>query len=162
MPSSTPLRLSVYGSSRRYEDADAGVQFAPIRDDGWHLSADGGWRLDPRWDLQGGYRADFGPGETRSEGSLRVGYDSASAWSAGVTLQAIEFVREYRVAGSAVLGAGLDARYRLGPDTALALGWSYYRHGEDDRLDSLDYGQSRGFVRFDWAWGDDPGMRRTP
>ncbi len=161
-PALQPVRISIDATRRSYDETNVGLTFAPIRNDGWHVGSNAWWRLSERWTVQAGYAADIGFGEARSEGNGRVAWSPNEKIDAGLTVQAFDYVREFRIAGSTVWGIGGDASWRVGTDTRLTLGYISYRHEEDPRLGAIDWNQSRAFARMQWALGKDPGVGRAP
>jgi len=145
---------------RVYDETGTGLQFAPVRDDGWHASLATRWTWRG-WDVQGRYAADIGNGQSRSDGSLRLGrrWDRVDA---GIRAHGFDYIREFRIAGSTVLGLGIDARWRIVPDTIFSAGFTRYHHDEHASVGGVTWDQNRAYAQLSWVLGADPGRRQQP
>jgi len=142
---------------RVYREPGTGLLFAPIRDDGWHASASTHWRWKG-WSASARYAADIGTGQSRSDASGRLGRTLGPV-DVGLRIHAFEYIREFRIAGDTVLGVGLDARWRIGPDTVLSAGYLRTHHDEHAQVGGIAWDQDRAWARLGWTLGPDPGRR---
>lgn len=140
---------------RQYGETNTGLLFAPVRDDGWHASLATHWTWRG-WNTRARYAADIGSGQSRSDGSLRLG----RRWErldAGLRVHGFDYIREFRIAGDTVIGVGADLRWTLAPETVLALGVTRYHHDEHKEVGGVTWNQDRAYAQLSWVLGPDPG-----
>ena len=155
------LSAGMSGGYRRYQETNAGLQFLPLRDDGWRVATDVTWRPRPRWLAHGGVAADVGFGATRTDADVGVRWESARV-DLGLRATAFQSVFEFRVGTGRVIGAGLDGAIRLGDDLRVIADLAAYHHSdrnqESGAAPSADWSQLRGALRLQWSVGRDPGV----
>lgn len=153
------LSLALRAGVRSYPETNAGLSFAPFRDDGWRVAADGSWRAGEGWRVRGGYRRDVGFGMGSSEGDVRVEKAFDEQGSVGVHLSAFQSAGEFRVTQGTVVGIGVDGGFRVSSTTRIDGGFSTYHHDTDARASGkVDWDQARAFLRLRWTVGPDPGL----
>ena len=153
--------IDALAGRRRYDDADAGVQSARLRDDGWRAGADLSARVTRDWSAHAGYRREIGFGASRTDQQAGVRWDPGGRVSAGAHAAAFQTLLETRVAFGEVRGLGLDAAWRVTPDVRLVADWTWYRNRTSGAGPSSDWNQRRGLVRLEWTAGRDPGTVRA-
>ena len=152
-----PLSLTVHAAHREYGEPDVGLSFAPLREDGWNAGLQARYVPMRAWEFSGSYRRDIGLGEAGHHGLLQVlhrrGKLSAALFGTG-----FDYVREYRVSGRSVFGAGLQLEWQLLPDAVLIGNLAHYAHDADV---GTDFDQTRGSLGLRWQLGRDPGRRES-
>jgi hypothetical protein len=149
-------RLHVHATGERYhyDDAAASTPLFVIQTSGWRFSWDADYALDPRWSVDGGYHAEFGPG------AASRGFSGGVSFAAGdrVTLHAhagtLARPLEFRSEDVAVRMYGVrmelrpNDRWRVQTD---ATAYAEARH----RLDAsgVDWNQVRLSARVVWTFG---------
>ena len=156
------LTLDALAGRRTYDDADAGVATAQLRDDGWRAGADASARLTDDWSVHAGYRREIGFGASRTDQQAGVRWDPGGRVSAGAHVAAVQTLLETRVAFGEVRGAGVDAAWRVRPDVRVLADWTLYRNRSSGTGAENDWSQRRGLVRLEWMVGRDPGGARGP
>jgi hypothetical protein len=153
-------RLSLQGRAafRRYGDTGAGLNFDPLRDDGWRLSGDVAWRATPTIVAHAGLSTDIGFGAARSDADAGVRWEPNERVWLGARGTAFQTAYELRVGTGRVLGAGLDGGVRLFRDVRLAGDLAVYRQTFGDDAPATDWSQVRSSLRLEWTLGNDPGL----
>jgi hypothetical protein len=150
--------LDVHGAKRQWQETDAGLDFDPLRADGWRVGGNAMWRIADTWQTHASYSADIGFGAARSEGDLGLRWERGRGML-GASLSAFQSIYEFRVGTGRVLGAGLDAGWQLRSDLRLVGDVSVYQQLARNSAPSTDWTQHRATVRFEWMMGSDPGTR---
>ncbi len=153
---SNAFTLNVHGARRKWDDTDAGLDFDPLRSDGWRVGGNVAWRLASAWHASGGYSVDVGYGAARSEGDASLHWQRRSVFL-GATASAFQSIYEFRIGTGRVLGAGLDAGWQITPDLRVVGDASLYQQLARNGAPSTDWTQRRASVRFEWTVGSDPG-----
>lgn len=152
------VRLSL--ARREYEPTHVGLVFAPLQDDAWRGMLRATWRPGRRWEVDAGYEASIGNGESLSGLDARVGYSFGRRVTVGVTGSAFQFIREYRIASGFVDAVAVDGSVQITPLVRAEGSVSRYWHTGDIDSDDVDWSQTRGVLRVVWTVGTEP--RRTP
>jgi len=119
------LQLYVTGEHYRFATSDAATPLVTTDTSGWRFSWNATYSLS-RWSLQGGYRAEFGPG------AASRGFEGAVTYSAGdlvtVGLQGATLDRplEFRYDESSLDVYGIFAHFRPSPRLRIELDASQY------------------------------------
>ena len=150
------LSFDVHGARRKWQESDAGLDFAPLRSDGWRLGGNMTWRMAADWHTNASYSADIGFGAARSEGDLGVHWEHRNVFL-GATGSAFQSIYEFRLGTGRVLGLGLDAGWQINPDLRLVGDFSAYRQISMNNAPFTDWTQRRATARFEWTVGSDPG-----
>jgi len=152
------LNLSL--ARREYEPTHVGLVFAPLEEDAWRGVLRASWRPGRRIEVDAGYEASIGNGESLSGLDGRIGYRLGRRVTGGVTGSAFQFIREYRITSGFVDALALDASVRLTSLIRAEGSVSRYWHTGDLDADDVDWSQTRGYLRVVWTVGTEP--RRTP
>lgn len=152
------LQLDGQAARRHYLDTGAGVSFAPLRADGWSLSASGALRAGPLWTVDAQYSLDLGFGADKSAGGLRIGHAPVHGLSLGLDASAFQMTDELRVSEGTVVGLGLDGGYRLGGRSRIDGSVTGYRHLGATPDNGPDWSQLRANLTFSWTVGPEPGL----
>ncbi len=150
--------LDIHGAKRRWQETDAGLDFDPLRAEGWRVGGNAMWRIATNWQTNASYSADVGFGAARSEGDVGVHWERGRGYL-GATASAFQSIYEFRVGTGRVLGAGFDAGWQVNPDVRLVGDISVYQQLARESAPSTDWTQRRATVRFEWMLGSDPGTR---
>jgi hypothetical protein len=152
------LTLHGHGGYRRYGDTGTGLEFDPIRDDGWRVGGDVAWRPRPAVLTYASAAHDIGFGASRSDFDAGVRWEpNDDAW-VGVRGTAFQTAYEFRVGTGRVIGGALDGGIRLYRDIRLAGDVAIYRQTFGDAAPATDWSQTRASLRLEWTIGADPGL----
>ncbi len=149
--------FDAHGAKRRWQATDAGLDFDPLRADGWRIGGKVMWRPAVNWQTDASYSADVGFGAARSEGDLGLHWEHGRTF-VGASASAFQSIYEFRIGTGRVLGAGLDAGWQLNPDVRLVGDVTMYRQVARESAPFTDWTQRRATLRFEWTLGTDPGM----
>ena len=140
--------IQIRGRAERYWFADASVQ-APLvqaESDGWRASWSASYAPSPRWTLDAGYHAEFGPGASSLgwQGSVRFSPTTGIA----LTVQGATLNRplEFRFDDANVKSFGLDAEWSPSASTRFGVGAARYRE-ERRRPDAAAFNWSQTRVQ---------------
>ncbi len=160
------LSLDARGAWRKYEDTDAGLESAPLKDGGWRAGAGVEWSLREHWLTYADYDVDIGFGASRSDlvaGARWV--PDASRWF-GIAANSLQHIYEFRLGTGRIIGLRAEGGVRITPEVRLVADAALYSHHLTNGAPSPDWSQRRFTVRFDWTIGRDPGAvtpaRSTP
>ncbi len=153
------LALALHGGRRRYGDTGTGVEFAPLRKEGWTAGGDLTLRPASGWTALGSYDADIGFGAASTNETVSLRRELGAVGYLGVTGLAFQNAYEFQVGEGRVWGGGVTAGVRL-TDAARVDGniYSYVHHDRGNA--AVDWTQMRGQLQLSWSVGADPGMRR--
>jgi hypothetical protein len=149
--------VDLAASRRTYDATDAGVESAPLRDDGWRAGVDANLRLTRDWTANAGYLREIGFGASRTDQQAGVRWDPARRFSAGAHVAAFQTLLETRLGFLDVKGAGVDAAWRVTPDVRVVGDAAAYRNRSSGAGPARAWTQRRGTVRLEWSVGADPG-----
>jgi hypothetical protein len=149
-----PLDLRVGGERYWYSDAEAETPLVSVEDRGWRWNAGAGLRLTDTWQVDGGYRAEFGPG------AASRGWDGSLTWrprpSLSLTGQGGHLARplELRVDDAVLAWYGGSVEWRASERFRLSLAASRYNE-KRQRPDAagLDWSQTRLQAGVSWLLG---------
>lgn len=153
------LSLQLRGGWRRYQETNAGVSFAPMKREGWRVTADGSWLVAPAWRAHGGVHTEIGFGASRTDGDVGVRWEPGARGYIGARATAWQSSYELRLGTGTIYGAGLEGGVRVYQDVRVLGDVATYRHTYDDGAPWSDWSQLRGSLRLEWTVGRDPGMR---
>jgi hypothetical protein len=153
------LAIGAAGSYRRYQETNTGLEFLPLRDDGWHVEASASWRATPAWTATGTYGRDIGFGASRSDGTAGVRWLPNDRCWIGASGTAFQSIYEFRVGSGTVTGLVLDGGARVRPDLRVVADAAVYQHFGRDTPSIVDWSQRRASLRLEWTVGRDPGER---
>jgi hypothetical protein len=156
--SAQTLSLDLHTAKRAWAGTEAGLEFAPLRADGWRVGGDVTWRVTPTVHTNASYSADVGFGASRSEGDLGVHWEHGAVYL-GASASAFQSVYELRVGTGRVFGLGVDAGWRINPDVRVVGDAMLYQQQFTNSAPATDWTQRRATVRFEWMVGTDPGAR---
>lgn len=153
------LALDFFGGWRKWQDANVGLAFQPLRQTGWRAGGDVTLRPLARWVLSGHYDADVGAGAARTETDVAVRYETSDRFYVGLAGTSMQSLFEFRIGTGRMLGGGLDFGWRLTPVVRIAGDVMVYRHRQSSDSPFMNWTQRRGSVRLEWTMGGDPGLR---
>lgn len=151
------VSIGASGAYRRYEDANTGLQFAPLRSDGWRAGVDAAWTPSERFVASATYGIDIGTGASQSDASVGARWEVTDRLELGVAASALETIYEFRVGSGRVLGGLATGSWRLNAETRLRFDSGLYRHRLAGDALGQDWSQRRASLRLEWAIGSDPG-----
>jgi hypothetical protein len=151
----TGVRLEAGGAWRDYEEADAGVRFAGLDEDGWR-----GTGRAPRGGRGGGladvsYRADRGSGAARYGGDAAVGRNFGGGRYLALRGTSSQSFSEFRLGEQVTAGGGVDGAWTLGEWTVSG-SVALYRLTFDDRPTVSDWTQRRAQLGISYRFGSEP------
>jgi hypothetical protein len=153
------LSLEAGGGYRDYDETDAGVEFASIREDGWRLYGGAHWVNGP-WFLDGGYRSETGFGSSRYGGDLSVGRRIGEDARVRLFGSATKTFGEFRIGEQVGSGGGVDGSWNLGTFTVNGRA-GLYRMSYDNRPQVGDWTQPRAHLSVAWRFGSMPTPRTS-
>jgi hypothetical protein len=153
------ISLDLFGGWRKWQDANVGLAYAPLRQTGWRAGGDLTARPLARWVASAHYDADVGAGASREEVDLGLRYEASDAAYIGIAATQLESLYEFRIGTGRMLGGGLDAGVRLTPAIRLMADAMLYRHTQGSGSPYSNWNQRRASVRLEWTVGGDPGLR---
>ncbi|MCC6432655.1 MAG: hypothetical protein IT354_17225 [Gemmatimonadaceae bacterium] len=152
------ISFDLHGARRAWQETSAGLDFAPLRAEGWRVGGGALWRPSASIYTNVEYSADVGFGASRSEGDVGIHYDRGRMF-VGATASAFQSIYEFRVGTARVFGFGADLGWRVNPDVRLVTEATVYRQAALNGAPSGDWNQRRATARFEWVLGADPGSR---
>jgi hypothetical protein len=152
----TGLQLEVGGAYRNYEDTDANVEFANIKDYGWRIFGDLNWSRTV-WFGTLAYRADTGFGAVRYGGDLRFGRSFGTGTFLALRGSVTQTFGEFRIGEQYVTGGALEGAYRIG-DFSLNGSGGVYRVTNENRPQDQDWTQPRFNFSVSYRFGHEPGV----
>ncbi len=148
-----------FGAYRDYREADAGFPGGALLGHGWRAGGDAAVRVAPAWTATGRYALDLGFGASGSDGDVGLRWDPGRGLFAGVHASAFQLIPELSVGTGLMWGGGVDAGWRVAPDTRVVGDLSLYRQGgRDAGARRADWSQRRATLRVEWTMGGDPGL----
>ncbi len=153
----TPVHgLDLRAGGERYWYSDAGVSapLGQVADRGWRWNAGATFALSPRWSVDGGYHAEYGPGASSQGGDGSVSWRPLTALS--LTAEAGHLVRplELRYTNPALTWYGLSVDVRANQRLRFGLGAT--RYDENRRrpdASGFDWSQTRFRASLSWLLG---------
>lgn len=152
------VSFDLHGARRAWQDTDAGLDFQPLRSEGWRVGGGALWRPTASIYTNVEYSADVGFGASRSEGDIGIHFDRGRVF-VGATASAFQSIYEFRVGTARVYGFGADLGVRINPDVRLVGEATVYKQSALNGAPSGDWNQRRATARFEWVVGADPGTR---
>lgn len=162
------LSVDARGGWRKYSETDAGVEFLPLRDDGWRVGAGAEWMMSDAWLWYGEYDVDVGFGASRTDASAGARWTPSEDRYVGASVSALENIFEFRVGSGRVLGLRVEGGTRLSREARVVVDGALYSHRLSRDAIGADWSQRRFSARLEWTVGRDPGeasappVRRTP
>jgi hypothetical protein len=163
------LRLRARGERYQFDDADVATPLVRVERDGWRWEVGGTVTPTPRWTVDAGYHAEFGPGAAGA--GIGASLTVAPTRSLRVVLYGSDLDRplEFRFGEAGVQVYGADIRVTLSGRVRAVLGLSRYveRRNRPD-AGTFDWNQVRvtAGVAVDLGGGADGGalgvIRRLP
>jgi hypothetical protein len=152
------LRVDAQAARRHYLDTGAGASFAPLRSDGWSLSASASADLAPHWSMDGQYGLNLGFGAAKSQGSARLQHTLRNGILLAASGTAFQMADELRVSSGTVVGLGLDGGVPVGTRSRVSGSIFGYRHLTDLPASGPNWSQLRASISFSWTLGPEPGL----
>ncbi len=151
--------FSLSGGARRYDQANAGVNFLPLVNSGWDVDATGSWRFIPKWTVHGEYRLLYGSGATLDDASGGLRWTPTAHTSIDLTGSASETLYEFQVGTGQVLGVGLAGSVEILAGLSAIADVGIYRYVGGETPQITNWNQTRASFRLEWTLGRDPGLR---
>jgi hypothetical protein len=158
-----PIRLRASGERYWFDASGAETALASFEDHGWRTSLSATAQVSRTLTLDGGYRAEFGPG------AASRAWDGRVTWlpTPTLTLSAFgsTFTRplELRFDDAQVDAVGIDAVFRASERLQLALmGAQYFEERRRPDAGAFDWNQFRLHARVTWVFGSDADRLRLP
>lgn len=157
------IRLRASGERYWFADSEAETALASFEDRGWRASLSGTALVSRTLTLDGGYRAEFGPGAASRTWDARVTWLPVPS----LTLSAFgsTFTRplELRFNDVQVDAIGMDVAFRASSRLQLTLaGAQYFEDRRRPDAGAFDWNQFRLQARVTWVFGSDPDQLRLP
>jgi hypothetical protein len=157
------LRLTARGERFWYEPTDAGTPLVRVEDAGWRVRWSASWQATRRWQLDGGYLAEFGPGAASrsADGGVTWTPDDRLSVSAFGALLARPL--EFRFSETNVTSVGLDVSWDARETLRLGGGVSrYWEERERPDASGIDWDQTRVYVRATMLFESGADRHRLP
>jgi hypothetical protein len=151
---SADLRLEGGGAYRAYEEADAGADFIPFKEDGWRAFGRARWQPSP-WFVDLSYRADRGTGAARYGGDLAVGREFGEGTYLAIRGTSSQNFSEFRLGDRLTSGWGVDGAIRW-RDLSVIGGWGLYWISTNGQPRVEDWTQQRGHLGVTYRFGTEP------
>ena len=154
----------VTGGRREYENANTTEIVDLLTDDGWRADAGMQWRMHDRWQIEGSYRLEWGPGAFLSSGDFGARYSASDRLSVTATGMTFQQIAEFRVGEGRAVGGGLSFDLGVTDRARLAGGFSVLRHRNEGGVQESPWNQTRAWTGLRIEVGNDPGLtaRRQP
>jgi hypothetical protein len=152
------LSIDARGAWRQYDETNAGLESAPLKDGGWRAGAGVEWTPREHWLTYADYDVDIGFGASRSDivaGARWV--PDESRWF-GIAASGLQHIYEFRVGTGRIIGVRAEGGVRITPEVRLVGDAALYSHQLTNGAAGPDWSQRRFTVRFDWTVGGDPGL----
>ena len=106
------LSLHVTGQAYRYDPTGASAPLTSFETSGWRMSWDGSYAVLPKWTVDAGYHAEFGPGASSRGFTGGVTFAPAERLSLSAHAGTLDRPLEFRLDDASVwmLGAAVDFR----------------------------------------------------
>ncbi|MCC6928781.1 MAG: hypothetical protein IT359_07300 [Gemmatimonadaceae bacterium] len=153
-------QVSGHGAYRVYAEDHTGVDYLPLRSDGWRTGVDASWLPSQRFAATVSYSADLGFGASRTDASVGARWTPTPRWALGASATDFQTIYEFRVGTGRVLGVTLDGSVRVSEDVRLVADGTVFHHRLSSDAPGTDWSQRRASVRLEWALGGDPGLAR--
>jgi hypothetical protein len=163
------LRVRARAERYRFDDAEAETPLANVERDGWRWEVGGTVTPDPRWALDAGYHAEFGPGAAAAGIGGSIAFSPTPALRVALYASDLDRPLEFRFGDAGLLMYGIEVRARLSGRLRATVGASRIAE-QRDRPDAaaFEWDQVRlaAGVAVDLGGGADGGalsvIRRLP
>jgi hypothetical protein len=157
------LRLRAGGERYWYAESEAETALASFEDRGWRTWASATARVSPALTLDGGYRAEFGPGASSRTWDARVSWMPRSSLTLAAFGSTFSRPLELRFNDAKVWGVGIDAGLRASERLQLAVtAAQYFEDRRRPDAGAFDWNQFRLHARVSWVFGSDADHLRLP
>jgi hypothetical protein len=158
-----PVRIRASGERYWFDGSGAETALASFEDRGWRSSLSATVQASPTLTVDGGYRAEFGPGASSRTWDGRVTWLPAPTLTLSAFASTFTRPLELRFDDAQVDAVGFDAAFRPSERVQLAFGGAQYFE-ERRRLDAsaFDWNQFRLQARITWVFGSDADRLRLP
>ncbi|MCA9763676.1 MAG: hypothetical protein KC544_11170 [Gemmatimonadetes bacterium] len=148
------VTLHARGERYRFEDTETATPTVDVEDRGWRYTTGISWRATPRWTIDAGHQAEFGPGAAALGYDGRVTFRPTDALTVGAHAARLRRPLELRFNDATVTSYGVDASYRPEAGWRFDLSGSTY-HEDRDRPDAaaISWDQVRLSARFSFLIG---------
>ncbi|HEU5261544.1 MAG TPA: hypothetical protein VFU41_09005 [Gemmatimonadales bacterium] len=164
------LRIRARGQAYEFDEAEVSTPLVMYETSGWRFSWGSTYSPSPRWTLDGGYHAEFGPGASSRGLEGAVTFTPGEVLVLGLHGSTLDRPLEFRFDQASLRLYGVQVLYRPSPRTSFQLDAS--RYAEDrERPDAaaFDWNQVRVSARVVLLFGGGadvanlpPAVRRMP
>lgn len=164
------VRIRARGQAYEFDGAEVSTPLVAYETSGWRVSWGGTYTPSPRWSLDGGYHAEFGPGASSRGFEGAVTFTPSELLVLSLHGATLDRPLEFRFDQSSLRLYGVQVLYRPAPRTSFQLDAS--RYAEDrERPDAaaFDWNQLRVSARVVLLFGSGadvanlpPAVRRMP
>lgn len=106
------LTLHVTGQAYRYDATGASAPLTTTQSSGWRVAWDGAYAVSPKWTVDGGYHAEFGPGASSRGVTGGVTYAATERFNLGAHAGTLDRPLEFRAEDASVWMIGAAATFR--------------------------------------------------
>lgn len=158
------LGFDARGARRRYDETNAGLETAPLKEGGWRAGAGAEWLPDEKWLVHADYDVDIGFGASRSDIAAGARWMPDESRWLGVVATALQHIYEFRVGTGRVNGVRLEGGTRIAAGARLVADAALHAQQLSGTGSSPDWSQRRFSLRLEWTVGRDPGagVTRSP
>lgn len=150
------LSFHLTGQAYRYDASGASAPLTDFETSGWRLSWDGAYALSPRWAVDGGYHAEFGPGASSRGVTAGVTFTPHDRLSLSAHAGTVDRPLEFRVEDASLWMLGAAATYR--PSERWNVQADITRYAESRQrpdVSGFDWNQTRITARLVLFFGSD-------
>jgi hypothetical protein len=157
------LRLRAGGERYWYAESEAETALASFEDRGWRTWASATAVVSGALTLDGGYRAEFGPGASSRTWDGRVTWIPTTRLTLAAFGSTFTRPLELRFDDAKVWAAGIDAECRASDQLQLAVtAAQYFEERRRPDAAAFDWNQFRLHARVTWVFGSDADHLRLP
>jgi hypothetical protein len=151
--------LRGYGGWRWYSDTHAPVIFSELPDQAKRAGAGVNWTPRESWILDADYSVEIGYGAFLSSADASSRWQMSDRFALTLNATAFQQIEEFRLGDGFVVGGGAAASFDFTERSGIDIGANLYRQTFDNRADSPDWNQFRGWATLRIGFGRDPGQR---
>lgn len=155
------LTVDVRGARREYGETGEGIDWMPLRGDGWRAGAGAAWSRGEHWLWYADYDIDIDFGASRSDVAGGARWMPDPNRYLGVSLSGLQNIYEFRVGTGRVTGVHVEGATRVAGDARVVVDGALYSHRPTNGAYTPDWSQRRFSIRLEWALGGVPGDGRA-
>jgi hypothetical protein len=157
------IRLRASGQRYWFDESGAETALASFEDRGWRASLSGTALVSRTLTLEGGYRAEFGPGAASRTWEGLVTWLPVPSLTLSAFGSSFSRPLEFRFSEAQVDAVGVDATFRASDRLVVALaGAKYFEDRRRPDAGAFDWNQFRVQARITWVFGSDADKLRLP